>query len=289
MGLSLYLVIAVAGLLVLYALNRMLFRPVSPEQFKAAFRSRIEKKHPEWKIESELDFGFKCTAHGNELHFMLGNCYAMYLRHRASLGAIIDAYLRNMMQMQLFEDVGWDEAKYRVFPSLRSRDYLAVVEQVHEAVEAMDSAVVFDYKGDLVTILVLDFEEMMRCLSGDDLELWQVSRDEVMQCALKNLASKTAPLWPAACKDARKSGLFQFATCDGYDASRILLPDFCQRVSEALGTDRIAVAVPIRDALLAVSAEYVKPTLQLKQMAQEIYASGDHLVSPDLFFFPRGD
>ncbi|HUV04169.1 MAG TPA: DUF1444 family protein [Armatimonadota bacterium] len=287
MGTSVYLMIAVAALVVLYVLSRMLSKPMSPEQFKAAVRSRIERKHPDVKIESELDFGFGCDASGHHVDIFLDNCYAMYLRNPGRFNALADDHVANMVETRLVEDVGWDEAKRRVFPSLKHKEYFEAIQQADEGAGLLESMVTFDYEGNLKTVIVLDFDRVMRSVGKRDLERWRVSGDEVMRCALSNLASRTAPLWEPVCDASKKSGLFKFTSCDGYDASRMLLPDFCERVSQALGADKIVVAIPIRDALLAVSAGYVKATEQLRQMAQEIYAKGDHSVSPDVFFFPK--
>ena len=100
---------------------------------------------------------------------------------------------------------------------------------------------------------------------------------------MKNLAAKTGPLWEAALNKARKSGIFMFAALDGYDASRILLPDLYDRAGRALNSEKIVVVIPSRDLLMALPYKDQETDRKLKQETDKQYTQASHPVSPNIF------
>ena len=90
--------------------------------------------------------------------------------------------------------------------------------------------------------------------NGDHLAAWGVSGTTIREAALRNLQawSATAP-WSEDAADQRH--VISSDTGDGWDASRILLPDVVAHLARELGQDgaRVLVGLPARHLLVASS------------------------------------
>jgi uncharacterized protein YtpQ (UPF0354 family) len=90
-------------------------------------------------------------------------------------------------------------------------------------------------------------------INGDHLISWGIGADAVQEAAMANLAawSSGAPWTDETDGDRR---LLSSDTGDGWDASRILLPQVRQMLSDELGhAGRVLVGLPERHLLLAGS------------------------------------
>ena len=77
------------------------------------------------------------------------------------------------------------------------------------------------------------------------LQAWELSEDQAYEAAYANLRARSAtPLMATA------QGVFGGAWNDGYDSSRLLLPDLLQ---QAVGKGRVVAMVPTRGLLMACS------------------------------------
>ena len=264
-------------------LGKILGKPLKPEQFMEAVRLRIASKYPSVKITSELDYGFECEVDGSNISLFLDSAYADYLGRPRELTSIIDHLVRAMLLERVDEFVPWAEAKHRIYPSLKPEGYFDCIRQMQEGDAVVDNMITFEWQKGLRIVMVLDFERSMRFVRKEELETWQISPEELREQAMKNLAAKTGPLWEPVLDRARKSKMVRFAAMDGYDASRILLPDLPDRSSRALDSEKIAVVIPIRDLLMAFPYTNDGTDQRLKQETEKQYAQGNHPVSPDIF------
>ncbi|MGZ5446150.1 MAG: hypothetical protein ACXW5U_24840 [Thermoanaerobaculia bacterium] len=94
--------------------------------------------------------------------------------------------------------------------------------------------------------LMLDDAEMMRGVDHEQLASWGVAEDEAMRVALDNLRARTDPQFVQ-----QQAGIWVSAWRDGYDATRILLPDV---VSDLQVRGRPVIVVP-HPNLLAVTGD----------------------------------
>jgi hypothetical protein len=88
-------------------------------------------------------------------------------------------------------------------------------------------------------------------VNGDHLLSWGIAPSELQDAALRNLAawSASAPWTDEASGDRR---LLSSDSGDGWDASRILLPDVREHLARELGaTGRVLVGIPERHLLVA--------------------------------------
>ena len=266
-------------------LGKLLGKPMTREQFKETVRSRITGKYPDIEIKAEYEFGFECEVHGQSIDLFLDSAYADYTRHPKNLNAIVDHPLQAMLQEQINEFVPWDEAKHRIFPSLKPKAYFDAIRKMQDGNALVEGMVTFDWQKGLKMVMVLDFERSMRFVRQEELEGWGIQPEQLREQAMKNLASKTGPLWEPALNQARKSKVFKFSAADGYDASRILLPDLYERVSRVLNAQKIIAIIPMRDLLMAFPDGSEQAAREIQSEAEKHYARGAHSVSPDVFIF----
>ena len=90
--------------------------------------------------------------------------------------------------------------------------------------------------------LMLDDAEMMRGVDQEQLASWGVAEDEAMRVALDNLRARTDPQF-----QQQQAGLWVSAWRDGYDATRILLPDV---VSDLAVRGRPVIVLPHANLLV---------------------------------------
>lgn len=134
---------------------------------------------------------------------------------------------------------------------------------------------------------MIDSERTMRGVSQRDLKRWGVSKDQLFDQSVTNLSKLTAPYWAEATRDASQTKLFSLDAQDGYDASRILLPDYYERASRALGCERIAIAVPTRDCLIAFDAGDTALLAKFSRVIARDYEQCPYPISPKLLLLPE--
>jgi uncharacterized protein YtpQ (UPF0354 family) len=271
------------AMLTKYFRTKRLSRP----EFAALMCSYIEDKYPEIRSVSESDFVLTCEVYGKEVKTYLDSAYLQYIHYPKLLTKIMDETVATLIQIRLEQDIQWDEAKRHLFPLIKPESCINNIKAQKQFEEISASHISFDFEKGLRIFVVVDFGRTTRVVTQQDLEKWETSPEQALQWAVNNLASKTGPLWEHTAEEARRTGLFMFANNDGYDASRILLPDFYDRASLALGCETIAVAIPMRNLLVAVSAHQPKTINYLRKTVAKLFAHSNNPISPELFFFPQ--
>src|SRR5436190_13893885 len=152
----------------------------------------------------------------------------------------------------------WSTASAILYPILRPPGLQGlVVAEIDEATLAADATrhhsqpLVDEGPCGLSVVYVLHAGGFDVIINGDHLLSWGVPTDAVQEAALRNLAawSASAP-WTDEVSGERR--LISSDTGDGWDASRILLPDVRDRLTAELGaTGRVLIGVPERHLLVA--------------------------------------
>lgn len=133
----------------------------------------------------------------------------------------------------------------------------------------------------------IDSDRTIAYLSQAQFEVWNVSVDDLHEAAISNLVSRSDSMAATAAQDEDGTiNLIIFQTCDGYDASRILLPTLHDRLSEHLGSP-FAAGIPNRDILLCFRDD-AETVSRIRTQIAEDYARMPHqltdkliLVTPD--------
>jgi uncharacterized protein YtpQ (UPF0354 family) len=177
----------------------------------------------------------------------LQSLYAKYNQTNRSQRALaelvkenVGAGLAAIDAAESIRKLDWPAAKALLRPQVVPIEYLARMPIVHRPL-AKDAAQGF----------VLDQEKTYQYVLVDDLERWHVSVDELQKAAADNLsrASKSIEIESGSGPDK----FLAVETKDGYDAARLLVPEFREFVTKHLG-DTFYAAMPNRDFLIMWSS-----------------------------------
>ncbi|MEI7832922.1 MAG: hypothetical protein WCJ56_06990 [bacterium] len=133
---------------------------------------------------------------------------------------------------------------------------------------------------ELCVTYVLNNEETIRWLTGDEITATGMSEEEIFQLAIKNLERSCNMLEMEAIsfqaenddtvqEKEGEDSLVRFTTRDGFDATRILIPSFFTRFSSRFGDRDLLVAIPARDELLIMAADNLPQARALAERTQQ--------------------
>tara|TARA_B100001778_G_scaffold334984_1_gene350320 strand:- start:6223 stop:6894 length:672 start_codon:yes stop_codon:yes gene_type:complete len=181
-------------------------------------------------------------------------------------------------------------------PEVDTSDFLSVLSRImpriltREQAESVpeDMITTIPWVNDCVISLVIDFPQCTMSIRRDMMEDWGIEDpEELYSFALQNLWDVTKGMTYdlVGLKDddgemTAKACIFN--TKDGYDSSRILLPQMYRNLSAELGNEYY-VAIPSRDMFLAISTEH-RPTIErVVNRMQEDDEALPHPLSKELF------
>lgn len=129
---------------------------------------------------------------------------------------------------------------------------------------------------------VIDFPDSTRSISPLEVRLWGKSVDEIGEIARKNLSDYKED-FEISIGEFKGGGIFvAFDANDGYDSSRILLPDFHKRLSPILGRE-FYVSIPCRDFLVAIPGNKPHMISLVKARLKMEYETRPCPITPELF------
>jgi len=101
----------------------------------------------------------------------------------------------------------------------------------------------------------IDSDRTIAYIPESQFQDWAVDRETLHEAAIENLVRRSESMSAHAAQDEDgKINLILFQTMDGYDASRVLLPNLHEKLREHLGSPFVA-AIPNRDILLCFRNE----------------------------------
>jgi hypothetical protein len=101
----------------------------------------------------------------------------------------------------------------------------------------------------------IDSDRTIAYIPESQFKEWSVDQATLHEAAIENLVKRSESMSAHAAQDEDgKINLILFQTMDGYDASRVLLPNLHEKLREHLGSPFVA-AIPNRDILLCFRNE----------------------------------
>jgi len=128
----------------------------------------------------------------------------------------------------------------------------------------------------LVTVYAVDREDDFTLVTSEDVIRWGSSLREVHRIAIANLARETEEL---LCEDE----LCGWASGDGYDATRMIVPKLRRDIVEEIGP--AVYAVPQENVFVALPVELAD---RIRAKVLEQFTTSDRPVSPDVFVERKG-
>ena len=132
---------------------------------------------------------------------------------------------------------------------------------------------------DLDVIYAVQGDHYFTVATKDDLARWGQSVDDVDSLALSNLEKKTNANQKLLCEPSGGQKLCGWASGDGYDASRMLVPGLRRQIVKELGGPAV-YAVPLESVFVALTRNYA-PVIKGKVLQE--FTTGNNPLSPELF------
>lgn len=142
------------------------------------------------------------------------------------------------------------------------------------------------YDGGMYLNYVVDTPINMAFVTDHMIETWGVGEAEIMRIAHENfLRDKDIP--PARIDAANGVVFYAWTTCDGYDATRIILTERIAEVEHNLGTKAI-IGIPNRDCAIIFPTRPMAFVDHCLARIVEHYHTMDHPITPRVFGLFRG-
>ena len=132
---------------------------------------------------------------------------------------------------------------------------------------------------DLDVIYAVQGDHYFTVATKDDLARWGQSVDEIDSLALSNLEKKTNANQKLLCEPSGGQKLCGWASGDGYDASRMLVPGLRRQIVKELGGPAV-YAVPLESVFVALTRNYASV---IKGKVLQEFTTGKNPLSPELF------
>jgi uncharacterized protein YtpQ (UPF0354 family) len=146
---------------------------------------------------------------------------------------------------------------------------------------------------DLATVYAVDGEDGFTIVRPEDVERWGTTVEEIDETALDNLLRQTNEDEPLLCEPSGGQPLCGWASGDGYDATRMIVPELRRQIREEYG-DKVPVAYAVPEEhiyvalpLNALQRRGIERPFRLK-LERDFQMSEDPL-SPEVFVEEDGE
>lgn len=203
--------------------------------------------YPGIEIETVGDLTLSLRVNGQTLTSDLTNFYQLYREAPDAVAAVQAALIEALIDQP--PDRSEDDPAVlleQVLPMLKP---LALLEQVRA--QRLPLLAYRPLVGELMITYVIDEGQSVAFINEDHLRRWGVSEPQLYARALANLRAKEWRPYPGQIGSGR-GGLLIFNSRDGYDATRLLLPELLADFA-ASTPGQVVIGVPNRDFLIAFS------------------------------------
>lgn len=255
-----------------------------PAAFAARVAQRLEGiEHV--RVLSQKGLKLRLSVHGKTTTANLDRYYRAYVALPHRLEEVIESYVDVILEMgdpDRLTDAGLQQVVDRILPLLKPRDYLKVT----EGTKAPD-LVHRPYLAGLVTTYVIDMQHSMAYVNADHVARWGTEVEELHELALANLAARTGPDTYQVHRSGAKT-LCICQTLDGYDATRILLPDLMAEWADRV-PGHLLLGIPNRDFLIGFSDRDRGIVRQIAAQVRRDARQRDHGLTDQIFTWQGGE
>jgi uncharacterized protein YtpQ (UPF0354 family) len=217
---------------------------------------------------------------GGKWKFNLGNMWAEISKSPDDRPAICGHYLKSMAGLANRQPgVTGIADTNNLVPTIKSD---AFVGQFRDG--PAESGIVSEpFVADLNIVYASDREGLIALLTKKDQARLNLEFPALRNLAVTNLKRILQPV-----RERSMGSVFAISTGDGYSSSILLLDNFWDSKTNSVQGEIVAV-VPARDVVLFTGSQSGEGVQQLQQIAEKIYAKGDHAVSKTLLVRRSGN
>lgn len=235
--------------------------PISRDRFMQAVIDRVRRRFPLVKIgRARQPFSVRVNGHVASLEnlFRISRLKPGDLQHQIERWAV---ELLRATEGTPDREASLDEIGDRLMPMILPADGKSEDGDRIEPIDMTgpkkvgsasrtDSLITQPLVAGLRIGYVIDGDRTIAYVPWDALDRWKIDLHDLHERAMTNLAGRSETMNAHAAQDETgEINLILFQSLDGFDASRLLLPNLHDRLREHLGSPFVA-AVPNRDILL---------------------------------------
>jgi hypothetical protein len=238
---------------------------------KPAFSGRVASTIiTETGLKAEVRFGlivFVEEAEGSDwIRLDLQKQYGEYQRNPGRLGMIVAGVAQETQaRMQAgIEDTPFEDVRADIFPILMPPFALRRLEEPARR----------PFLAGLSVVYGVQTNGQFTFITLEDVARWGRDVQDLDQLALDNLARETRENEALLCEDE----LCGWASGDGYDATRMIVPQLRRDIVEEIGP--AVYAVPREDVFVALPVRLAE---RIKARVQQDFAAAPNPISPEVF------
>ena len=147
------------------------------------------------------------------------------------------------------------------------------------------------FPGRLAVVYAVDAEDAFTLVRPEDVERWGTTVAELHELAVDNLLAHTNEDEPLLCEPSGGQTLCGWASSDGYDAARLVVPELRDQIVKELGGPA-AYAVPMENVFIALALDVLEGgnTEELFRIKlQRDFQTSDDPLSPEVFVERGGE
>lgn len=246
----------------------------------------VEQLHtlPNVKIISRAGLELRLDVGGRPVTSQADAFYSAYISAPDRLDEIVEAYLALIREELPRGRVAdrFEQVADKVYPMLKRPDILLQVRERNIPMLAWTS-----FLADLVITYVLESDRNVSYINEDHLERWELGEQELHQRAVANLRQRTKGKSQVTMVGENEQRLFIYSTMDGYDATRLLLPDLILPWQEQL-PGQVVIGIPNRDFLIGFSDADAGVLSAVARQVQLDAGGREHGLTEQLFTLRNG-
>jgi Uncharacterized protein conserved in bacteria len=174
--------------------------------------------------------------------------YTAYLQNPLQVEHIIHTLIKTLQGFQPDRSTSsYAALRERIYPMLKP---IALLAEVRD--RQLPLILYRPFLADLMIAYVIDEADSVAFINEEHLAKWEIAEHRIHNQALANLRQRTLNATDYTTVGTGAQRLFIFSSQDGYDATRILLPEVLDRWRVQL-PGRMVIGIPNRDFLIAFS------------------------------------
>ncbi|MCH2136451.1 MAG: DUF1444 family protein [Phycisphaerales bacterium] len=250
--------------------------PREPEAFCEAVAAMLRARFSTEAIETCGPLDVMIGAR----HLALGNLYRMVQcePHRAE--QVVQEFLSSLQEGDLVGELALplSLARGRIMPRLQPESLFRRLDP--------DQVAHTEWVNGTVIVYVIDLPRVTVSITTEQIIRWGIDIEEIDLLARSNL-SRYRPDLEVKLVESEDGGRAALMSArDGYDATRLLLEGFHERLAPQLRGDFL-VATPARDVLVAMSADPEDFVDRIKRRINRDYRRLPYPITSDLFLVTR--
>jgi len=232
-------------------------------------------------LQADLAFGLAVNVSETQgldtIQLQLGDAYKQYTSDPDRQDEIVDGLVQQVVRQM---DEGnskrsFSEVQEQLMPMLKRRIDVSRIKG-GPAVRRFD---------DLDVVYAVQGDHYFTVATKDDLDRWGKSTGEIDSLALANLERQTNKNQKLLCEPSGNQKLCGWASGDGYDATRMLVPGLRRQIVTELGGPAV-YAVPLESVFVALTRNYAPV---IKNRVLQEFTTGKNPLSPELFEERNGE